>query len=136
MALITPVPADVRLQSGGSVQSFNAGEAMQAGDFFYVSAVDNKAYLSSAVTESEAYVSGIALSGCSLGEIFIGTSGGGAVDLGTPLVDGELYVLSDFVGQVMNYGDLTTGDWITWACLCDANGHAVIFHKAIGVQKA
>jgi len=135
MATVVPVPADVRLQSGGSVQSVQAGEAIQAGDFFYISTVDNKAYLSDATASAEAYVNGIALSPAALDELFTATTGGGAVDLGTPLVNGELYVVSTTAGSIMPYADLVATDWITWACLGDVNGHATIFHKAIGVQK-
>jgi len=136
MAIVTPVEADVRLQQGGAVQSVQFGEAVTVGAYCYISTVDGKAYLSSNLSEGEAYISGVSMSNVALDEYGILTLGLlQPVDLGVAATVGQLYVLSSTPGKIMPYGDLTTNDWICYASLGDSSGLFSLRNEPQGLQK-
>ena len=136
MATIVPVEADVRIQSTANVSAIQYGEAVTAGDFCYVSTVDGKAYKSSALSQGEAYVTGIALATVGLDDFGAFTTGlNQAVDLGVAAATAELYVLSQTPGQIMPYSDLVAGDWICYASIGDENNLFTLKNQPVGLQK-
>ena len=136
MANIVPVEADVRIQSTANVSAIQYGEAVTAGDFCYVSTVDGKAYKSSALSQGEAYVTGVALATVAVDQFGAFTTGlNQAIDLGVVATTAELYVLSQTPGQIMPYADLLAGDWVCYAALGDANNLFTMKNQPIGLQK-
>ncbi len=136
MANVVPVPSDVRIQGGTVTQQIQFGDAMNPGDFLYISTVNGKAYKSANADQGEAYISGVAVSIAGADEYgFAFTGNSQSIDLGVDSVPGELYVVSDVSGQVMPYGDLTTGDWICYAAIGTADLKFELFNNPLALQK-
>lgn len=112
MADLTQTAANVKLQSVGSVTVDVAGEALTQGQpcrlangkWFRCEAGDDAA---------KANCGGLVLTPASTNGRFCRLLPGAEVDLGSTLVVGEVYVVSNNIGAIAPIGDLGTGDFVT-----------------------
>lgn len=110
MAVLTVTRQDVALLGGQQATPYEAGEAINQGQYFYMNA--GKAYVATcADTEAKSRVVGMCVSpAAAAGGTILGVAVG-LVDPGSAVTVPELYYLGA-AGAAQPYADLTTGDWV------------------------
>jgi hypothetical protein len=116
MATITITKGNVIPSSVGTRNSGIAGEALEAGQFLYLKASDNRWYKADCTTAEKAGNNSaqnlrMALADAAVGQPISFADPGSLVNVGTVLAAGIWYILSATAGKIANHGDLTTGQY-------------------------
>lgn len=125
MADVVQTAANVGIVgSGVSYSTFQAGEAIDQGDFFYKKAADNLHYKADAdASEAAATALGMCVTKVdAANQYFIGATGG-EVDVGATLTEGTIYVLSDTAGGMKPAADLASGDYTVYLGTGNSSGN-------------
>lgn len=112
MADLSPTLSDVRQVSAENLQRVQFGEAASPGEAVYLKVSDSKYWLANCGDSAKSVVAGVVIIGNEAdGWGYIANEDGGEVDMGTTVVVGTEYVVSDTDGAIMPSTDLTTGQY-------------------------
>jgi len=114
MADLTVTAASVLFTSGTKVSSYNAGEAITAGQAVYLKASDSELYKAQADgTSAEATAVGIALHASADGQPLTYAAQGSTINIGATTAKTTTYVVSATAGGVAPQADLVSTNYIT-----------------------
>lgn len=136
MAVLSRVSAGVRTISATSAQltTITAGEAIDRGEAYYISAEDGKAYLSDAdsVVAGASNFDGYSLAILDIDEIGAAQTGG-TIYLGAAAVEGMLYCASPTPGETEEAtSSLVSGNTTTLIGYGNDDGNIVMYPKETG----
>ena len=117
MTALAPVAASVTNKSSGSITNGVAGEALTQGECVFLDS-DSKWYAASAIGDGD-------LSGKSIGIVLapadaaderaiVAANAGDEIDLGVTVTKGTWYVVGGADGILEEYGDLSSGENVTF----------------------
>ena len=136
MANLTVTAADVTSNNTTqSYRSYQAEEAITAGQAVRLNPTTGKLVLSQADTETNADFLGIALSSCGVDEYLVVAEAGSYIS-GATMVAGQYYVLSNTAGGLCPFTDLTTGQYATYAIFATSTTEATIRKIKTGASVA
>lgn len=126
MANLTITAANVTSNNDTlSYRSYQAGEAITAGQVVRVDGTTGKLVLSQADTADNSTILGIALTSCGTDEYLVIADSGSYVS-GATMVAGTFYVVSNTAGALCPFTDLTTGQYASYAIYATTTTEATI----------
>ena len=116
-------------------RSYQAGEAITAGQVVRIDGATGKLVKSQADTADNADILGIAITSAALDEYLVIAEGGSYIT-GATMVAGQYYVVSNTAGSLCLFSDLTTGQYATYAIYATTTTAATIRRLETGVAVA
>ena len=117
--------ADIELVTNTPLELYVAGEAIAAGDAFFVDGNDN-AFLAINNDASKDAVAGIAIQDAAIGNYVAGIPTGATIAFSNTVVAGDTYVLAGTAGDIMLTSDLGSGDYVTVIGTCSTTNRLVL----------